>query len=181
MKANITARRYAALAVCALALALNGACSAPTAPAPAAAPPPRRAPPPSRPAVNWQDAPLTPGDWLWSMEGGKSVARFGGGLLALSCDRAAATVTLLRRVAGDPGPAGSELPMTIQTSSATRPLSGTARTGPLPVIAVTFPARDSLLDAMAFSRGRFAVEVAGMETLYVPSWPEVSRVIEDCR
>jgi hypothetical protein len=34
---------------------------------------------------------------------------------------------------------------------------------------------------MAFSRGRFAIETAGLPTLYVPSWPEVSRVVEDCR
>ena len=43
------------------------------------------------------------------------------------------------------------------------------------------PARDPLLDAMAFSKGRFALEVAGLPTLYVPSYPEVTRVIEDCR
>jgi hypothetical protein len=41
--------------------------------------------------------------------------------------------------------------------------------------------RDPLLDAMAFSRGRFRVEVAKLPPLYLPSWPEVSRVIEDCR
>jgi len=34
---------------------------------------------------------------------------------------------------------------------------------------------------MAFSRGRFALETAGQETLYLPSWPEISRVVEDCR
>ena len=47
--------------------------------------------------------------------------------------------------------------------------------------AAGLPARDPLLDAMAFSKGRFAVEVAGLPTLYLPSWIEVSRVIEDCR
>ena len=39
----------------------------------------------------------------------------------------------------------------------------------------------SLLDAMAFSSGRFAVDLPGRSVLYLPSWPEVSRVIEDCR
>jgi len=48
-------------------------------------------------------------------------------------------------------------------------------------VAAVLPARDPLLDAMAFSKGRFAVEVAGLPTLYLPSWIEVSRVIEDCR
>jgi hypothetical protein len=42
-------------------------------------------------------------------------------------------------------------------------------------------ASDPLLDAMAFTKGRFAVETAGQETLYVPAYPEISRVIEDCR
>jgi hypothetical protein len=50
-----------------------------------------------------------------------------------------------------------------------------------PVIAATLTARDALLDAMAFSRGRFAIETQSLPTLYVPSWPEVSKVIEDCR
>jgi hypothetical protein len=40
---------------------------------------------------------------------------------------------------------------------------------------------DPLLDAMAMSRGRFAVTVAGTPSLVLPSWPEVARVVEDCR
>ena len=40
---------------------------------------------------------------------------------------------------------------------------------------------DELLDAMAFSRGRFVIEQAGAPTLVVPAYPEVGRVIEDCR
>jgi hypothetical protein len=48
-------------------------------------------------------------------------------------------------------------------------------------LVVVLTARDPLLDAMAFSRGRFALEAAGLETLYLPAWPELSRVIEDCR
>jgi hypothetical protein len=110
------------------------------------------------------------------MEGNRSVARFGGDLLVLSCNRDGAAVTLLRS-----GSAEGQVPMTIMTSHFTRTLSGSAIAGPPPVIGLTLQARDNLLDAMAFSRGRFAVEVAGLPTLYVPSWPEVSRVIEDCR
>lgn len=45
----------------------------------------------------------------------------------------------------------------------------------------SFAARDPLLDAMAFSRGRFAIQSDGLPTLYVPSWPEIGRVLEDCR
>ena len=94
----------------------------------------------------------------------------------LSCDRAAGMVTLMR-----PGTAQDHVPMTVITSSVTRPLTGVGVATDPPVIAATLTARDGLLDAMAFSRGRFAVETAGLPTLFVPSWPEVSRVIEDCR
>ena len=71
--------------------------------------------------------------------------------------------------------------MTILTSHMTRQLVGKVSETPPAGLSVVLTARDPLLDAMAFSRGRFAVEAAGMATLYVPSWPEVSRVIEDCR
>ena len=40
---------------------------------------------------------------------------------------------------------------------------------------------DPLLDAMAITKGRFAVAAPGEPTLYLPAWAEVSRVIEDCR
>jgi hypothetical protein len=41
-------------------------------------------------------------------------------------------------------------------------------------------ANDPLLDAIAFSRGRFMV-TGGGATLAIPSWPEAARSIEDCR
>ena len=55
-------------------------------------------------------------------------------------------------------------------------------TGATPAyVAVALTPRDPVLDAMAFSRGRFLVEQAGMPTLVVPAWAEVGRVTEDCR
>lgn len=110
------------------------------------------------------------------MEASRSVARFAGGALVLSCDPTARTVTLLRQGTGQ-----GAVPMTIRTIDTTRSLTGTPTAGPPPAIAVTFRATDSVLDSMAFTRGRFAVETARLPTLYVPSWPEISRVIEDCR
>jgi hypothetical protein len=59
-------------------------------------------------------------------------------------------------------------------------VAGTGGAG-APRLVGTIPARDPLLDAMAFSKGRFAVEVTGGAPLYVPAYPEVTRVIEDCR
>jgi len=43
------------------------------------------------------------------------------------------------------------------------------------------PAFDPLLDAIAFSRGRMAVTLAGGSSLVVPAWPEPARTVEDCR
>lgn len=185
MKANDHPRLSAIAALGALVV-LAGSCSAPqlgtmpapvaqSPPMPAAALPPPVSPPP-REALDWKTAPITPGDWQWREEGGKSVARFAEGKLVLSCDRASGLVTIMRA-----GSASGPVAMTIMTSSTERAVTGDPWPGPPPVIATSFPARDSLLDAMAFSRGRFALQAAGLETLYVPSWPEVSRVVEDCR
>lgn len=152
--------------------------SAPPTPAPQATPatPAPATPAPVPQSSNWRDAPITPGDWTWGMEGNRSVARFANGVLALSCDPTARTVTLLRQ-----GTGRGAVPVTIRVVDSAHSMNGTPVAGPPPAIAVTFRATDSTLDAMAFSRGRFAVETAGLPTLYVPSWPEVSRVIEDCR
>ena len=67
--------------------------------------------------------------------------------------------------------------MTLRASSTLR--SVTATQGGLGSIAV-FEARDPLLDALAFSRGRIGIAVDGVETSY-PSWPEIARVLDDCR
>ena len=49
------------------------------------------------------------------------------------------------------------------------------------IVAADLEPSDTLLDAMAITKGRFSVEVEGTDTLYLPAWVEVSRVIEDCR
>jgi hypothetical protein len=107
------------------------------------------------------------------MEHGQSVARFAGGALVLRCDPATGTITL-QRAGQTTGPE----PLTVTTTSGERTLSASPQAGSL---AVTLPARDQVIDAMIFSRGRFVVEAPGLAPLYVPSWPEVGRVAEDCR
>lgn len=175
MKANRGQRISLILVMAASAMTLASCVPQPTvparAPAPAPAPPP---PPPPSPATDWRDAPITPGDWQWSMEGGQSVARFAGGELVLRCDPSARAVTLQRRG----GPGRGNVPLGVLTTNGTRQLSATAQPGG---VTASFAARDGFLDAIAFSRGRFAVEASGLPTLYVPSWPEIGRVIEDCR
>jgi hypothetical protein len=163
------------------ALVALAACSSRREPPPKPAPTPVASPSPALPAppprvADWRDAPITPGIWRWSMEGSRSVARFGNDALVLSCDPAARTVSLIR-----PGAATGDVAITLITASATRTLTAAAVSASSSAIVLALQASDPLLDAMAFSRGRFAVETAGLPTLYVPSWPEVSRVIEDCR
>lgn len=151
-------------------------------PSPAPTPTSRPLPPPPRPQFrgDWRDAPITPGDWRWSTEGSQSVARFANGLLVLRCDPASRTVAFQRAGAART-PMAATVPIILLTSNGNRQLSATPQDGPPPVLSASFAGRDSALDAIAFSRGRFAVETAGLPTLYVPSWPEISRVIEDCR
>jgi hypothetical protein len=40
---------------------------------------------------------------------------------------------------------------------------------------------ETILDAIAYSRGRFAIEVNGIRPMAIPNWAEIGRVIEDCR
>jgi hypothetical protein len=124
------------------------------------------------------DAPLTPGDWSY----GNRVARFGEAgaapILALSCAGEGQVRIEYFRAPAAP------LSLTIRTETMARAITDLSVVGAnnqgFPLRG-TIPARDPLLDAMAFSKGRFAVEIAGQPTLYVPSYPEVTRVIEDCR
>jgi hypothetical protein len=71
--------------------------------------------------------------------------------------------------------------MRIRTETAQRLITAQASADGRPMLIANLPSNDRLLDAMALSRGRFAVETGGMETLYLPAWPEITRVIEDCR
>jgi len=149
----------------------------PAGPVPVAPPvaPPAPRPQPTR-AADWRDWPQTPGTWRYRSDGPtRSVASFGPDrateIVRLICDRPRRQIAL--QVAGAAG--GTAL--TVRTSSATRTLPLAA--GPIP--AATLAAADPLLDAMAFSRGRFTVEPAGPAPLVLPAWAEVGRVVEDCR
>lgn len=164
----------------ALALVLVTACvpqprSAPpvvTQPVPAPAPTPASAPV----VANWMDAPQTPGDWRYRNEGGESFAEFSGGngamLFQINCtaDRDL-TLSVSRR-----GTTAESI--RILTEAVSRTLDADTSES---WVNARLVRTDRLLDAMALSKGRFAVAVAGAPTLYLPSWAEVTRVIEDCR
>jgi len=173
-------RPVAALGLASAVLVFTASCAErqpPPPPPPVVRPSPLPPPPPPPvPQADWRDMPQTPGNWTWSMEGGRSTARFGGDVLTVTCDRATGAITFART-----GIAEGQVPMTVVTEAVTRPVTGLAQAGPAPVVTLSFTSSDPILDAMAFSRGRFALEATGLPTLYLPSWPELSRVIEDCR
>ena len=160
----------------ALPLVLAG-CAAKPKPAPPPPPvvivQPKPAPPPLPvPPADWRDALRSPGNWRWQREGALSVARYGAAF-SLSCDAAARQVTLRRSAVA---PAASLL--TITTTSSKRLLNAMPENG---AVFAALPANDPILDAMVFSRGRFMIESTGTAPLYLPSWSEISRVVEDCR
>jgi hypothetical protein len=133
------------------------------------------APPPA--AVEWSLLPLTPGGWVYSNQGASAQALFGPANseahFVVRCDRASRQVVLSR-----PGEGNA---LTIRTSFGARAFPATAQRTPLAMVSASLPADDRFLDSMAFSRGRFTVEMAGAPMLVIPAWPEPARVIEDCR
>jgi len=162
-------------------LALLISC-APRRPEPAPLPPPPPAPPPPQPAppppLPWEDAPLTAGDWTWRDDGGgRSSAMYGAGGAIVFVLRCESNRSVLMARTGVPGLQASSL--VVRTSYGARRLPATV--AHLTDAMATLAASDSLLDEMAFSRGRFAVEAEGAPLLILPSWPEIARIAEDCR
>lgn len=175
----------------ALALSFTLAACVPapdSTPAPSPAPTPvtqtpTPTPPPPAPAGNWIDQPQTAGTWRLSGDQAAFVSRDGQGnvapsapLFIMECRRP--NLRLLTRIGGT-----RTAPLTIRTESTARTLQLTPTGGSTaPGYGyVDLPARDPLLDAMAVTRGRFAVETPGQPALYLPPWAEVTRVIEQCR
>jgi len=181
MKAGLPLLALAAtLAACAPAAKAPPVARAPVSVArPAPARPAPAAPLPAPAYVNWMDAPLTPGAWEYEDNLDNSVAEFGdrsGTAFVLWCDRQTRVVGMDRPVTSV---INQQPTVSIRTETVSRQLPLQAiHNGSL---TVQLRANDPLLDAMALSKGRFAVEVDGLPTLYLPSYAEVSRVIEDCR
>lgn len=169
----------------ALTLTLLASCVAPPKPTPAPPPPPRPAParPAAPPQQDWRDIPLTPGNWTWRGGVGQaSIAQYGGpgqaAVFALRCDLATRAVVFSRAGSAVAAVASN---MAFTTSFGSFGLNASYGGGQPPAIVASASARDPRLDQIAFSRGRFLVDVAGQPRLVLPAWPEVARVIEDCR
>ncbi|QFT78306.1 hypothetical protein [Erythrobacter sp. THAF29] len=154
------------------------------APAPAPSPSPTPVPAVQQPEYeNYLDAPQTPGTWIYSNSGSTSRADFttsqsGSFNLRLHCSAnpGREQISISRR-----GylPTGTST-ITITTETAERTLRADISSSAM-IVATRVDADDPILDAMAITKGRFAIETPGLPTLYIPAWVEVSRVIEDCR
>ena len=131
-----------------------------------------------QPVANLSVATPLAGTWSYALaaDGSEAVFRDSAGRpqLMIHCTRALRRVSLSK-------PASAASPfLGVWTSSLTRNLPAgfdpaTAR------VSAVLAANDPLLDAIAFSRGRFGVSATGMPALVVPSWPESLRIVEDCR
>lgn len=163
---------------------LAGCVPAPSTPPPAPAPRPVSAPAPvaprptPTPSADWRDWPLTPGDWRYRAAPGGGLATYGvaeaSPVVRLRCDVATRRVTIA--LAG-----AAPATLTLRTSSVVRAVPAALEPGTPGAIALSFAANDSFLDALGYSRGRFVIEGTGLPTLVIPAWPEILRVVEDCR
>ena len=163
------------------------ACAKEPAPPPQAAPAPVTAAPKPTPTSvslgdNWQDAPRSAGDWVYRRDSRGSVALFGASgadaSFIIRCDSAVRRIYLSRAGAF---PGGDDGMMTIRASSGLKSFSVKNNGNTPAYVAAALPVNEPQLDAMAYSRGRFLVSVKGEADLIIPSWPEIARVIEDCR
>jgi len=137
-----------------------------------------QAPVPIQPDYDYGIANPLPGRWTYAPTASGSAASFADvsarPLLTLSCVRATRRISIAR-------PAAGASPYLIVWTSGERrnvPASFNPATG---LITTDLPAYDRLFDSIAFSRGRIAVGPSNAGALVAPLWPEIIRVVEDCR
>jgi len=140
---------------------------------PTMAPPPVTAPAP----VAAAEEAVAPGIWTYGTDERGSRALFGRAeteaLVVVRCELPARRIFLSVR-----GNAPDTLTLRATSSAkafAARPTGTTSD-----YVAVEIAPTDPILDALAFSRGRFSVAL-GTRATTVPAWPELARVVEDCR
>jgi hypothetical protein len=165
-------------------LTLTACAAPPPPPAPQPAPVAKPAivvppPQPQGPTGEWIDWPLASGDWAYRRDDRGSIALFGptgqNATLTLRCDIQRRRVYLAREGSG----AGGRL--VVRTSSAIKEFLANPTGGSVAYLATEIMPTDPILDAMALSRGRIAIETEGTQPIAIPSWAEITRITEDCR
>ncbi|HEX7852719.1 MAG TPA: hypothetical protein VF503_03400 [Sphingobium sp.] len=147
---------------------------------PATPPPAPRPVPPVAQGPDWEDWQVAPGNWTYARASGITIARFGvGGAVSawVRCDLGARSVSVGRAAQSGNGTAM----MTVRTSFGALQWPTRIAGGATPGTEAARGASDPGLDQIAFSRGRFTIELPGLAPLVLPTWAEPVRVIEDCR
>ncbi len=132
-----------------------------------------------QPKGHWTDWAITPGNWVYRKDDRGSIGFFGQGgqnaIVTLRCDKARGRIYLSRAgVANGPD-------MIVRTSATSKTLPAASAGGNPPYVAAELATLDPILDAMAYSRGRIAIETSGHSNIAIPAWAEIGRIIEDCR
>jgi len=129
-------------------------------------------------AADFSYSPVITGAWVYRAVTGGSEASFvdnsGATRMVIACGKISRLVTF-SRISTTPASR-----ISFWASSATRDL--TARFDqPAGRVIAQVGGMDPLLDALALSRGRFAVMMADSPALVLPADPEIAHVVEDCR
>jgi hypothetical protein len=109
-----------------------------------------------------------------------SLALFGetdrDAVFIIRCDKSRRQLILSRS-----GSVGDKATMLLRASAGLQSYSASNSGGSPQYAAISVSPGDLMMDRIAYSRGRFAVETSGLQSLAIPVWPEFSRVVEDCR
>ena len=166
-------------------LALAGCSTAPPEPPPPSQPAkpvatPAPAPVPAPLSGNWIDWPITPGTWTYREDDRGSLALFGDpgrdAIFIIRCDQSRHQLFLSRA-----GSVGEGATMVLRASAGMASYPAANSGGTPSYAAASISPGDIMMDRIAYSRGRFAVQTSGLQSLALPAWPEFSRVVEDCR
>lgn len=129
-------------------------------------------------AFDYSIANVVPGQWTYSPAAAGGNSSFatvpGQPLLTVRCDRARRQVSIARTATG-------AAPFLFVWSSAMTRNVPAGYDPATKLLTGQLSASDKLLDALAFSRGRIVVGATTAGTLVAPAWPDVARVVEDCR
>ncbi len=170
--------KQSALFLMALLLAPLAACVPPPVRPVGPQPRPTMAPPPERPVAEpVAQGVMAPGIWTYAVDARGSRALFGeagsDALMLVRCDRAARRIYLSL-------PGSTPGTLTLRATNMVKSVAARPTGSTPPYVAVDLAPADPILDALAFSRGRFTISLDNSATT-VPAWPEFARVVEDCR
>lgn len=166
-------------------LSLSACSTSQPEPAPAPGPPivaaPAPTPAPTPVSGDWTVWPIAEGNWVYRQDERGSIALFGppqsNATLTIRCDQNQRKIYISQA-----GRSQENAKMTLRASSGLSLFETRATGGGAPYYtAISLDPSDYMLDRIAFSRGRFAIETAGLQSLAIPIWPEFTRVVEDCR